>query len=1055
MPPFVARKRQASTPPESSQRSAKKAKQASQRNSSSTTASVAEKKQFLESIASSDESSFSDADSDDFEDALPDTSYPQIPSEDENADWEDAIGNRASNSVAKPLQLPATGGNLELTLGGNEEQAALKDGKKKGPSKIERQIRISTHCMHVNFLMWHNTLRNVWVSDKKVHEILLAQLPAQIMEVIEQWRRDCGDALPSVDANQTKSKPKSNGKARKQVTKQKQRDWGGEAERLEDGASNLSRADPTLRMLKYLGRYWNKAFQVTAPGLRKHGYKSNKMLKEQMASFNSGDHDCEHHGERIPSINAFRDCAKRREGSRDVGAQLFTALCRALGLEARLVANLQPLGFGWNKLEEAHSKKAKVEESSDSEEFLEDDIDLKKDKGAAGKSMPSSSKVRSSKGSERSLQGTTKDFPLDLAESSDLSDIVSESEASIVDITPQIKRRIIKRYDRDLAFPTFWTEVISPISFKVYPVDSMLLLAAPATNDDHLAVFEPRGAKADKARQMIAYVVSHSPDGTAKDVTTRYLKRHMWPGKTKGMRMPVEKIAIYNRKGKVIRYVEHDWFKTVMGSYNRPINLRTQVDDIEDANDLKPAKIEKKEVKDGEESLQYYKQSAEFVLERFLRREEAFLPNTKPVKTFSSGKGDKAKEEPVFLRSDVVACKTEESWHKEGRRPIANVVPLKHVPIRAVTITRKREIEDLTRRNNGVKPTQPLYSKKQTEWIVPPPIENGVIPKNAYGNIDCFVPSMVPEGAVHVPLRSTARVCRKLGFDYAEAVVGFEFGNKMAVPVIQGVVIAEENRQILIDAWNEEEQARQVKEDEKRFKLVLSTWRKFLMGMRIFNRIRTEIGDDPAAFAKEEVNPFMRNNVLQDDGNEDEELEGGFLRDGDDEDMTYGQELEILDQNNSNNDPHPRVVPSGNEDEFSGQGGFMTDTPGDSADKVFDTSVAADPSSGLDSEDNEPLRRPLPKSQKKTSHGETATRRSRRSTTIKSKYFEDSSEQDEQDEGEESEDTGLINAQGSANEGDFEIPPSKNSLQIKKNTPRKPKRGGKAKNSTRTKRKTT
>ena len=1052
MPPFVARKRQASTPPELPQRSAKKAKQASQRNSSSTNASVAEKKQFLESIESSDESSLSDVNSDDFEDALPDTSYPQIPSEDENADWEDAIENRASIFVANPLQLPATGGDLELTLGGNEEEAALKDGKKKGPSKIERQIRISTHCMHVNFLTWHNTLRNVWVSDKKVHEILLAQLPAQIKEVIQQWRRDCGDALPSVDDDQTKNRTKVNGKARKHVTKQKQRDWGADAEHLEEGASNSSRADPTLRMLKYLGRYWNKAFRVTAPGLRKHGYKSNKMLKEQMTSFNSGDYDCELHGERILNINAFRNCAKRREGSRDVGAQLFTALCRALGLEARLVANLQPLGFGWNKLEEAHSKKFKVEELSDDEDFSNDDTDLKKGKETAGKSVASSSKVQSSKPSERSLQGTTKDFPLDLSESSDLSDISSNSEASIVDITPQIKKRIVKRYDRDLAFPTYWTEVVSPISFKVYPVDSMLLLAAPATNDDHLAVFEPRGAKADKTRQMIAYVVGHSPDGTAKDVTTRYLKRHLWPGKTKGMRMPPEKIAIYNRKGKVIRYIEHDWFQTVISSYNRPINLRTQVDDIEDATDLKPAKIEKKEVKDGEESLQYYKQSAEFVLERFLRREEALLLNAKAVKTFSSGKGNKAKEEPVFLRSDVVACKTEESWHKEGRRPKADVVPLKHVPIRAVTITRKREVEDLTRRNNGVKPTQPLYSKKQTEWIIPPPIENGVIPKNAYGNIDCFVSSMVPRGAVHVPFRSTARVCRKLGFDYAEAVVGFDFGNKMAVPVIQGVVIAEENRQLLIDAWNEEELARQVREDEKRHKLVLSTWRKFLMGLRIFNRFRAEIGDDPAAFEKEEVNPFMRNNVLHDGANEDEELEGGFLRDGD-EDMTHGQELEILDQNTRNNDPL-RAVPSGHEEEFLGQGGFMTDTPDDTADKVFDTSVVADPSSGLDSEDDEPPPQLLPKSRKKTLLKEAVTRRPRRSTMIKGKYYEDSSEQDEQDE-EGNEDTELVHAHESGEDVGFEAPSSKKRHQSRKNTPGKQKTDNKARNSTRSKRKTT
>ena len=42
------------------------------------------------------------------------------------------------------------------------------------------------------------------------------------------------------------------------------------------------------------------------------------------------------------------------EGSRDFGAQLFTALLRALGLETRLIFSLQPLGFSFGKQEDAH-----------------------------------------------------------------------------------------------------------------------------------------------------------------------------------------------------------------------------------------------------------------------------------------------------------------------------------------------------------------------------------------------------------------------------------------------------------------------------------------------------------------------------------------------------------------------------------------------------------------------------------------------------------------------------------------------------------------------------
>ena len=74
----------------------------------------------------------------------------------------------------------------------------------------------------------------------------------------------------------------------------------------------------------------------------------------------------------------------------------------------------------------------------------------------------------------------------------------------------------------------------------------------------------------------------------------------------------------------------------------------------------------------------------------------------------------------------------------------------------------------------------------------------GKVPKNNFGNIDLYVPSMLPKGAVHIPCQShlnilmmleftvdlaytfflfrqtdkgVAKIARKLGFDYAEAVV--------------------------------------------------------------------------------------------------------------------------------------------------------------------------------------------------------------------------------------------------------------------------------------------
>jgi xeroderma pigmentosum group C-complementing protein len=138
-------------------------------------------------------------------------------------------------------------------------------------------------------------------------------------------------------------------------------------------------------------------------------------------------------------------------------------------------------------------------------------------------------------------------------------------------------------------------------------------------------------------------------------------------------------------------------------------------------------------VKEGQETLQYYKQSKEFVLERHLKREEALQPEAKPAKIFKNkGKGGKVDEENVFLRSDVLNVKSAETWHKQGRAPKPGEQPLKRVPYRAATLNRKREILE-AEAATGEKVLQGLYSWEQTDWIIPPPIKDGVIPKNEYG----------------------------------------------------------------------------------------------------------------------------------------------------------------------------------------------------------------------------------------------------------------------------------------------------------------------------------
>ncbi|KAM0324935.1 hypothetical protein ACHAQA_007902 [Verticillium albo-atrum] len=924
MPPSVPRKRlrEESPAPEKSKRrqvtkpaaapaSSRRRKATLYDDLDASTPSTAKSgKAFLDSLNDSDDdSSLSDLSDGDFEDVPISKRNMTVGSgDDEDDDDDDEI---EFEDVAAPrtsmLETTAGTGDLELTLH-RDTRISLTNpfGEKKGPSKIERRIRAATHCVHVQHLLWHNAIRNSWLCDTELQAIMMSHIPPRLFDEVDRWRTASGLNIERKKSPAKKPRGKQNRRTKGLKAEEKDsRDWGPAADRLEDGAVDMSHGDPLFRLMKSLSSWWKQRFQITAPGLRKMGYMSLERLDRMTKDWANGEDDPKRYGEKIRNLDDFRACATSCAGSRDVGAQLFTALLRALGLEARMVASLQPLGFGWTKVEEADAEKdtstlaavqrskstAQASTQSGKSPIIERPTQQKK-----GKPVKTPTNKRSTGRKSAKKEETGSDEPDEL-----VSVIPDSDEESVVelDVAPS-RSGSSKKFDLDLEYPHYWTEVLSPVTKVYLPVDPIVKKVV-ATNRELVESLEPRGSKADKARQIMAYIVGYSQDGTAKDVTVRYLKRQTLPGRTKGMRIPLEKIPVHDKRGKIKRYNQFDWFKAAMqgflrGSRKHPI---TEVDEVEDSTDLKPAKPEKKEVKEGEETLQYYKQSKELCLERHLKREEALLPGADPVKMFrNKGKGkDKgadAAEEPVFARKDVVNVKSAETWHKQGRAPRPGEQPLKRVPYRAATTNRRRELAE-AEAISGQKVLQGLYSFDQTDWIIPPPIKDGIIPKNDYGNIDLFAEHMCPEGGVHIPFRGVVKVCKRLQIDYAEAVVDFEFGHRMAVPVIQGVVVAEEFHDQVMEELRKDEAEKARKEDEKRRKEALRLWSKFLKGLRIVERIRQDYGhveDDVQIFGRKVVGAGSRDEDedprFSDQRDEDPELAGGFFPEGHDEDMAGG-----------------------------------------------------------------------------------------------------------------------------------------------------------------------
>jgi xeroderma pigmentosum group C-complementing protein len=161
------------------------------------------------------------------------------------------------------------------------------------------------------------------------------------------------------------------------------------------------------------------------------------------------------------------------QGSRDFGAQLFTALLRALGAETRLIFSLQPLGFNFGKAEDAHR------------------LDRRKDD--LNKAISDSETVMPPKKRKRGGHDESDD---DLG----LPKVKSKGTSEKV-------LMVEKGPDSDLKYPIFWSEVY--VEDKWIPLDA-LVLQITATTPKDIEPFEPKGKVAEDKKLVMGYVIAYN-----------------------------------------------------------------------------------------------------------------------------------------------------------------------------------------------------------------------------------------------------------------------------------------------------------------------------------------------------------------------------------------------------------------------------------------------------------------------------------------------------------------------------------------------------------------
>ncbi|KAJ5923326.1 hypothetical protein N7454_008571 [Penicillium verhagenii] len=349
--------------------------------------------------------------------------------------------------------------------------------------------------------------------------------------------------------------------------------------------------------------------------------------------------------------------------------------------------------------------------------------------------------------------------------------------------------------------PVFWVEVFNEAVQKWFAIDPVVTktLAKPSK-------FEP---PASDLYNNMSYVVAFEDDASVRDVTRRYAKA--FNAKTRKLRVESTKNG-------------EEWWNKAMMAYEKPF--------LEDRDEAEISELTSKSAAEPmPRNIQDFKDHPVYAINRHLRRNEVVFPERVIGHVGLSKTTSKIDNlEPVYRRSDVHVVRSADKWYRLGRDVKVGEQPLKHVPV-----TRPKSGFASDEEGEEAEHT-PLYAEFQTDIYRPPPVVGGRIPKNAYGNLDVYVPSMVPSGAVHIKRTEASRAARILGVDFADAVTGFDFKGRRGTAVFEGIIIAAEYREALEEVLRSMEDERQHAAFETRSAEALGMWRLFLLKLRIAER---------------------------------------------------------------------------------------------------------------------------------------------------------------------------------------------------------------------------
>ncbi|XP_065912771.1 DNA repair protein complementing XP-C cells-like [Dysidea avara] len=494
--------------------------------------------------------------------------------------------------------------------------------------------------------------------------------------------------------------------------------------------------------------------------------------------------------------------------------QLSVSLFRSLGISTRLILSLDPLPFKEKKASAKNPKKttasnnisepsrtptnkdsrkrssSKRKLTSESKQVKSPYFTDNKQKGKVKKEDDSGStsendfeykppQTRSGVLGKR-LRSATKNKPFKQPRSKAVNDDPPQLVSSNTEMTPRAKIPVTPTefYEGRSGYTAHnsWIEVKLSGSWETVYLSSQSV--------GNIGIIE------EATDHPLVYVIGIDENGSVKDISPKYAFK--WCTVTRKQRIP------------------GSWWSDTLQPY------LTDVDSDKEDLDIKNLLLERP----MPNTISDFKDHPLYALKRHLLKFEAIYPEESQVLGYCN-------LEPIYARECVHTLHTRETWLKQAR-----VVKKGEEAYKSVKARPKRgQRADEERRVD-------VFGYWQTEVYTPPPVVDGKIQRNEYGNIELFQPSMLPKGACHIQLPGIYKIAKLLDIDCVPAMMGWDFSSGHCHPVIDGIVTAEENKPILLAAWDERQDDSRKKQQERKQKKIYERWRLLIRGVLLKERVQ-------------------------------------------------------------------------------------------------------------------------------------------------------------------------------------------------------------------------